>query len=94
MTEEERTHLLPSGRQTTFVNRVHWSKSYLGKAGLVDLTGRGRFAITDRGREALAALPKRVDVKLLQRFPEFAAFRGEASGEAELAEPVLEHLST
>jgi restriction endonuclease Mrr len=41
LTEDERAHLLPSGRQTTFANRVHWAKSYLGKAGLVQLTGRG-----------------------------------------------------
>ena len=29
LTEEERAHLLPSGKQTTFANRVHWAKSYL-----------------------------------------------------------------
>jgi restriction system protein len=37
LTEEERSELLPSGKQTTFANRVHWAKSYLGKAGLVEL---------------------------------------------------------
>ena len=57
LSEEEQAHLLPSGRQTTFANRVHWSKSYLGKARLVALSGRGRFTITDRGREVLAAQP-------------------------------------
>ena len=59
LSEDERAHLLPSGRQTTFANRVHWSKSYLGKAGLIVLSGRGRFTITDRGREVLASPPKR-----------------------------------
>ncbi len=28
--------LLPSGRQTVFANRVHWAKTYLAKAGLVE----------------------------------------------------------
>jgi Mrr N-terminal domain len=37
LSSEERAHLLPSGRQTTFSNRVHWAKSSLGKAGLVEL---------------------------------------------------------
>lgn len=55
LSPEERAHLLPSGRQTTFANRVHWAKSYLGKAGLVELTRRAHFRITDRGREVLAA---------------------------------------
>lgn len=32
LSDNERAHLLPSGRQTTFANRVHWSKSYLGKS--------------------------------------------------------------
>jgi restriction endonuclease Mrr len=38
MSAEERSQLLPSGKQTTFANRVNWAKSYLGKAGLVELT--------------------------------------------------------
>jgi len=33
LTEEERQQLLPSGKQTTFANRVHWAKSYLGQSG-------------------------------------------------------------
>src|SRR5215204_2062518 len=38
LSPEQRSHLLTSGRQTTFANRVHWAKSYLGKAGLIELT--------------------------------------------------------
>ncbi len=65
--------MLPSGRQTTFANRVHWSKSYLGKAGLIAMSGRGRFTITDRGRDVLIAPPSRIDIKFLQRFPSSSA---------------------
>ncbi len=32
LTPDERTQLLPSGRQTLFANRVHWAKTYLTKA--------------------------------------------------------------
>ena len=33
LTETELSELLPSGKQTTFANRVNWAKSYLGCAG-------------------------------------------------------------
>jgi restriction system protein len=82
LSPEERSHLLPSGRQTTFSNRVQWAKSYLGKAGLVELTKRGHFRITDQGREVLAAPPERIDIKFLNRFPGFQQFR-EASEDKE-----------
>jgi restriction system protein len=75
LSPEERAHLLPSGKQTTFANRVHWAKSYLGKAGLVELTRRAHFRITDRGREVLAAPPERIDIKFLNRFPDFQRYR-------------------
>jgi restriction system protein len=75
LTDEERAELLPSGRQTTFANRAHWAKSYLGKAGLVALTKRSHFMITDRGRSVLADPPKRIDIPYLRRFEGFDAFR-------------------
>lgn len=78
LSPDERSQLLPSGRQTTFANRVHWAKSYLGKAGLIELTRRAHFRITDRGREVLLAKPERIDIKYLSRFPEFESFRDTA----------------
>ena len=33
LAEDERSELLPSGRQTVFANRVHWAKTYLTQAG-------------------------------------------------------------
>lgn len=75
LSAEERSHLLPSGRQTTFANRVHWAKSYLGKAGLVELTKRAHFKITEQGRAVLAEKPERIDIKYLNRFPGFQRFR-------------------
>ncbi len=75
LSSEERAQLLPSGRQTTFANRVHWAKSYLGKAGLVELTKRAHFRITDRGREVLSAPPERIDIKYLNQFPGFQKSR-------------------
>lgn len=82
LSAEDRSHLLPSGKQTTFANRVHWAKSYLGKAGLVELTKRAHFLITDQGRQVLAAPPERLDIKYLNRFPSFQQFR-EGEGDSE-----------
>src|ERR1035437_2678164 len=61
LTETELSELLPSGKQTTFANRVNWAKSYLGKAGLIDLTRRGYFVISDRGRAVLASPPSSIN---------------------------------
>ena len=75
LTDAERGEMLPSGRQTTFANRVHWAKSYLGKAELIALTRRGHFTITPRGSTILNQPPKRIDIRFLSQFPEFESFR-------------------
>jgi len=75
---EERAELLPSGQQAIFNNRVGWARSYLKKAGLLEYPRRATFQITDRGRQVLAENPTRIDVKFLQRFPEFIEFRESA----------------
>ena len=77
---EERSELLPSGKQTVFSNRVHWAKSYLSKAQLVELTRRGHFMITPRGLTVLKSPPAHIDNKYLTQFEEFRHFRERASG--------------
>jgi len=72
---EERAELLPSGKQTLFANRVHWAKTYLSKAGLLELPRRGYFRITDRGRQVLCSHPQRIDNTFLNQFPEFRQFK-------------------
>lgn len=72
---EERQQLLASGQQTVIRNRAGWARTYLKKAGLIASTRRGFFRITDRGKSVLASKPKRIDVKFLEQFPEFVAFR-------------------
>ncbi len=74
LTQEERAQLLPSGKQTLFANRVHWAKTYLNKAGLVEITRRGHFRITDRGREVLKSNPATIDNSILKQFDEFNHF--------------------
>jgi restriction system protein len=82
LTPEDRGALLPSGKQTIFSNRVHWAKTYLAKAGLVELTRRGHFKITDRGDDVLRSPPPRIDNNFLAQFSEFQDFRERSSGGA------------
>ena len=53
LSEEERSVLIPSGSQTLFGNRVHWAKTYLSKAGLLETTRRGHFTLSERGTQVL-----------------------------------------
>jgi restriction system protein len=75
LSEDERRELLASGRQATFDNRVGWARTYLKKAGLVEYSARGRFRITERGLQVLEQHPSQINVKFLDRFPEFVEFR-------------------
>ena len=83
LTEEDRKKLLPSGRQHQFENRVGWARTYLKKAGLIETPGRGRFRMTERGRQVLAKKPRKIDYKFLMQFPEFAEFKSVSSKEEE-----------
>jgi restriction system protein len=75
LTEEELAERLPSGLAKTFDNRVGWAATYLYRVGLLTRPRRSVYAITQRGREVLAANPERVDLGVLSQFPEFAEFR-------------------
>lgn len=85
LTETELSELLPSGKQTTFANRVNWAKSYLGKAGLIDLTRRGHFVVSDRGRIVLASPPPSINIKFLETFPDFKLFRDTSDQPSDVA---------
>ncbi len=75
LTEEERGELLPSGHQSTFDNRVGWARTYLKKAGLVEMPKRGYIQITLRGKTTLDEKPTEINEKYLRQFPEFVDFK-------------------
>jgi restriction system protein len=88
LTAEERDEILPSGKQTTISNRVHWAKTYLTKAGLLQSTRRAHFTITERGRQVLAKQPGRIDNNYLSQFEEFIEFRRRSLGNRDREEAV------
>ncbi len=75
LTESELNEFLPSGQQPVFINRIGWARTYLKKAGLLLTPRRGYFQITARGRAVLQESPREINVKFLERFPEFLDFK-------------------
>lgn len=74
LTDEDRAEFLPSGNQTKFDNRVAWAKSYFVQAKVLESPRRAYFKITDRGKKLLAQGHERIDVKVLNQYPEFVEF--------------------
>ncbi|QQX81686.1 restriction endonuclease [Shewanella sp. KX20019] len=75
LSEDERTETLPSGRQSTLDNRIGWARTYLTKAGLLEVTRRAHFVITDRGIKALQDPNTLINNHYLKQFDEFIAFK-------------------
>jgi restriction system protein len=70
--------LLPSGRQTIFVNRIGWARTYLKKSGLIDSPARATFVITQQGLDVLQDNPDVIDNAYLMRFESFREFQNSA----------------
>ncbi|GCE25854.1 restriction endonuclease [Dictyobacter alpinus] len=91
LNEQDRKELLPSGKQRKFDNRVHWARTYLVKALLLQSTGRSRFCVTERGLSVLNGNPPQINVKFLAQFPEFVAFRdNKTNGESDTQQEIIE----
>jgi restriction system protein len=75
ITAEERARMLPSGAQTVLANRLNWARAYLSRAGLIELPRRGHCRATERGRRLLAEGVNEINVGVLERYPEFVAWR-------------------
>lgn len=75
LTEAEREEMLPSGKQTTIANRVHWARTYLKQAGLVRNPRRGFYELTEVGRNLAEDATVKVDTKFLKQFDDFLAFQ-------------------
>jgi restriction system protein len=74
LTDIELQERLPSGTQTTFENRVAWAKSFLVQARVFESPKRGFFKITDRGQELHKQGHNRIDIRILNQYPEFKEF--------------------
>lgn len=82
LTDDDLAAMLPSGRQTTFMNRLHWAKTFLDRALVVNSTRRGFFQITERGRLLLAYSDEPVSMTTLSQFPEYVDWRNASKSSA------------
>jgi restriction system protein len=83
LTAAERVQLLPSGKQALFTNRVAWAKSHLKQAGLIASPRRGVYCITARGAEILHHPPDTINMRFLDQFPAYRAFRTQTKSEVQ-----------
>lgn len=74
LSDDERKELLPSGKPK-FDDRVGWAKTYMGKAGLLESTKRGFFMISQKGLDLLKENPPKIDLMVLEKYPDFIEFR-------------------
>lgn len=86
LTDDEREERLPSGKQTVLDNRIGWARTYLTKAGLLEVTRRAHFVITDRGQMAISNPNTVINNQYLKQFDEFIAFKDQKNGHSELVQ--------
>ena len=86
LSDEERSELLPSGRQRVIDNRIGWARTYLTKAGLLEATRRAHFSITDQGIQAVQS-KETIDNAYLNQFEKFIAFKLQSNNDSEKQNP-------
>ena len=75
LTQEDLGELLPSGRQSVFVNRIAWAVTHMGHAGLMEKIRRGVYRLTSEGEILLAKSPPKIDLKVLQNYSAYVDWR-------------------
>jgi len=94
LSEDEKTKLLTSGKQTQFANRVHWARSYLKQAGLIKSLRRGFLEVTDEGLKVLKS-GQAINSKFLEKFDSFQEFKSRTRiDSSNQLEPLTEQADT
>lgn len=74
LSDEDRSAMLPSDRQTILANRVGWARTYLKKAGLITSPARGKYEITEAGKKAVQDTSINIDNDYLLGYKSFQDF--------------------
>ena len=93
LTPEDMREMLPSGRQSVFMNRVSWAVMYLGRSGLTERVRRGVWRVTRDGAKLLADPPPRIDMNYLRKYPAYVAWRTGKNASSSSGETVPSSLS-
>lgn len=87
LTEEDLAQRLVSGKQSVYDNRLGWARTFLKKAGLIDVPQRGEIQITKEGKSLLSQGIPITNQYLIKNYPSFAEFMGRKTKEPEAQEP-------
>lgn len=80
LTEADRNETISSG-QTKLSNRIGWARTYLKKAGLIDIPKRAQCCLSDAGKIAYKKGAQCVTLEYLKQFDSFIEFCGQSSHE-------------
>ena len=66
ITDEEQHKMTPNGRQPLYYNRIAWAISYLRTGGLIVSPERGKYKISELGKNIVNNPPDRITTKYLK----------------------------
>lgn len=75
VSDDERKEMLPSGVTSKFGSRVGWTRTYLGKAGLLETVKRGILVISSEGKRILELKPIKLNDDFLMQYKGFREFK-------------------
>ncbi len=75
LSAEDSASKTPSGKISTYADRVNWSLAYFKQAILIESTRRGFYKLAERGKKLLATNPQKIDNTTLSQYPEFVTFK-------------------
>ena len=90
LSEEDMNELLSSGTRRKFDNRVAMAKSYFVQAKVLESPRRGYFKITQRGQDLQKQGHKRIDIRILNQYPEFIEFHKAKATKEDEVQPSCE----
>src|SRR5699024_5603942 len=87
LSEEQINQKLPSGKQTVFRNRVGWARTYLSKAGLINVVRRAVFTLSEEGFKIVENPDiTHIDNRFLTRYDSFNLFKSGTKMKSETEE--------
>ena len=72
---EDNQQIKNKSGEPTVRNRLRWSIHYLRHAGLMEKPSRGKYLITERGKEVRKKFGENINNKTLENFEEFLNFK-------------------
>lgn len=87
LSEEDCREQLDSG-QSVISNRVGWAQTYLKKADLIESPQRGKYVLTNLGKQAWEQGSEKITLDYLNQYKNFRDFKFDGENQQEGKEPV------